>query len=399
MTTINESESGNRMMLESRIVKRLAEVDAGSWNALTSGAYPFLRHEFLDALERQGCLGPRVGWMPYHLLVEDGRNRLVAACPMYLKFNSFGEFVFDWAWADAYERAGLDYYPKLVVAPPFTPATGPRLLIHPDLDSPELAAEVIGFAIERARSAGVSSLHWLFPTDAVLLDSPKLLKRLGYQFHWENEGFADFDDFLSGFTSKRRKAIKRERRQVAEAGLELERVRGDRVESALWDTVYELYCLTFAKHRNYPALSRGFFYDIAATMGEQILLVPARRGGKTVGVAFFLVGSDCLYGRYWGCSEDIPALHFEACYYQGLEYCMEAGLRRFEPGAQGEHKISRGFLPAPTWSVHWLANPGFRSAIARFVDQEVQAVQGYMAELALHSPFKNSNHADRPQSV
>jgi predicted N-acyltransferase len=377
------------MTLRTRIVKRLDEVDPVSWNALTGSAYPFLRYEFLNALEQEACLGRKIGWVPHHLLIEDSQNRLIAACPMYQKFNSFGEFVFDWAWAEAYERAGLDYYPKLVVAPPFTPATGPRLLIRPDFYKPALAAEVVEFVIEMARSSGVSSLHWLFATDTVLLNSPSLLQRMGCQFHWENQGYQDFDEFLGCFTSKRRKEIKRERRQIQGAGIELERIRGDQVESAVWDRVYELYCLTFAKHCNYPALSQSFFHKIAAAMGEQILLVTARRYRKIIGIAYFLIGTDCLYGRYWGCSEDIPILHFEACYYQGLEYCIEVGLSRFEPGAQGEHKISRGFLPARTWSVHWIANPEFRHAISQLLERETSTVRSYMTELARHTPFKN----------
>jgi predicted N-acyltransferase len=372
--------------MQARLARRLAEVGADDWNALSGGAYPFLRHEFLSALEEQGCLGAQIGWVPRHLLLEDDAGRLLAACPMYLKFNSFGEFVFDWAWAEAYQRAGLDYYPKLVVAAPFTPATGPRLLMAPE-QRPR-AEDLIEAALAAARAEGASSLHWLFATDAALLESPRLLKRLGYQFHWENRDYADFEDFLARLTAKRRKEIHRERRQVREAGVELIRLRGDAVEPERWRTVHELYCATFAKHGNYPALSAAFFREIAASMGGQVMLVLALRRGEAVGAAYFLVGADALYGRYWGCWEEIPGLHFEACYYQGIEYCIENGLRRFEPGAQGEHKISRGFLPTPTWSAHWIGDPGFRKPIARFLEQETAAVRGYMAELTARSPFK-----------
>ncbi len=384
--------------MRSRVVRHISAVEPDAWNALTGGVYPFLRHEFLFALEEYGCLGRHVGWIPYHLLIEDAERGLVAALPMYLKFNSFGEFVFDWAWADAYERAGMDYYPKLVVASPFTPATGPRLLIRPEHCSDRLAEAVVDFAIEAAQDAGVSSLHWLFTQDRVLLDSPQVLKRLGCQFHWENRGYRDFEDFLSAFTAKRRKEVKRERRLVREASVELRRIRGDSVQPDIWHTVYRLYLSTFAKHGNHPALTSRFFEAIAATMGEQILLVLAERRGHIVGAALFLVGRHALYGRYWGCTEEIPALHFEACYYQGIEYCIEAGLHKFEPGAQGEHKVSRGFLPTETWSAHWLAEAAFRDPIARFLDREQRSVRAYMSELSAHSPFKGFDHADRPES-
>lgn len=377
-----------RSGMKARVLRRLAEVEPGAWNALAGGAYPFLRHEFLGALEEQGCLSPRIGWVPHHLVVEDGNGRLAAACPMYLKFNSFGEFVFDWVWADAYERAGLAYYPKLVVAAPFTPATGPRLLLAPEARTESLAAEVLDIAIDTACSEGVSSLHWLFATDPLLLESPQVLKRMGCQFHWENRDYANFDDFLRELTAKRRKEIQRERRQVRDAGVELVRMRGDSVDSEIWHTVYELYCTTFAKHGNYPALTEGFFRNIAATLGEQILLVLALRRGQIVGAAYFLIGQEVLYGRYWGCAEEIPALHFEACYYQGIEFCLETGLKRFEPGAQGEHKISRGFLPTRTWSAHWIGHPDFRRSIARFLAREEIAMHAYFAELEARSPFK-----------
>ncbi|BBA37256.1 uncharacterized protein sS8_5337 [Methylocaldum marinum] len=385
--------------LSSRIIRHIGEVESDAWNALTDGNYPFLRHEFLLALEEFGCLGKHVGWLPYHLLIEDREHRLVAALPTYVKLNSFGEFVFDWAWADAYARAGMDYYPKLVVASPFTPATGPRLLIAPDRDSGRLAEAAVEIAIQAAREAKVSSLHWLFLNDTILLESPKVLKRLGCQFHWENRGYRDFEDFLAGFTAKRRKEVKRERRQVREASIELRRIRGDRVEPHIWRTVFQLYRSTFARHGNYPALTLEFFEGIAATMGEQILLVLAERQGRTIGAAFFLLGSDALYGRYWGCTEEVPALHFEACYYQGIEFCIEAGLHRFEPGAQGEHKVSRGFLPTETWSAHWVANKEFRDAIANFLERETRSVRAYMSELNAHSPFKNFDDANRSESL
>jgi predicted N-acyltransferase len=374
--------------MQARHVARLAEVEPRAWNTLNGADIPFLRHEFLSALEEQGCVNRRIGWVPRHLLVEQGAGRLVAALPMYLKFNSFGEFVFDWAWADGYERAGLAYYPKLVVAAPFTPATGPRLLLAPEATG-ETAAEVLRLAVEAARSTGVSSLHWLFATDPLLAESPQLLRRVGCQFHWENRGYGGFDDFLGELTSKRRKEIQRERRLVREAGIELVRLKGSEVEPKTWRIVHELYCSTFAKFGNYPALNERFFRSIAESMGDGVLVVLALRHGEIVGFAYFLVGPDALYGRYWGCTEEIPALHFEACYYQGIEFCIEEGLRRFEPGAQGEHKISRGFLPTRTWSYHWIAHGEFRRLIARFLEREDAAMQDHIAELEARSPYKD----------
>lgn len=376
------------MSINAYVVRQLSEVDPDAWNALSNGAYPYLRHEFLTALETEACLGAKVGWMPYHLVLEDDAGTLLAASPAYIKSNSFGEFVFDWMFADAYAQAGLDYYPKLVIAAPFTPTTGPRLLVHPDHREGPLADTLIARIIDVAVGMGISSAHWLFTADEALMNAPGLLKRMGYQFHWNNPGVSNFEEYLAGFTSKRRKEIKRERRMVLEAGIEMKRQRGNEVDDTLWDQVYELYCQTFARYGNYPALSRRFFHTLAATMGENVLLVSGYRDQHLVAMAYFLIGQDCLYGRYWGAVEDIPGLHFEACYYQGLEYCLEAGLHRFEPGAQGEHKISRGFLPTPTWSAHWIAHPAFRSAIADFLTRETVQVERKIASLLESSPYK-----------
>jgi predicted N-acyltransferase len=376
------------MDLKARVIRNIDAVEPAAWNALTGGRYPYLRHEFLSALEKHGCLGREVGWLPRHLLLEDADKRLIAAGPMYLKLNSFGEFVFDWSWANAYQQAGLDYYPKLVIAAPFTPATGPRILIAPEHQCAELYARFIDAAIDVAHELDVSSVHWLFAVDAPLLKSQRLLKRVDFQFHWRNENYRDFDDFLSRLNSKRRKQIRKERRDVAAAGVTLERISGERVDDKMWKAFHDLYTSTFAKHGNYPALTLDFFRRIAATMGEQVLLVLASRRNKPIAAAFFLVGEDTLYGRYWGSFEDIPGLHFEACYYQGLDYCIARGLQRFEPGAQGEHKISRGFLPTPTYSMHWIADRRFRSAIARFLDAETGYMDKQLAELNAHSPYK-----------
>lgn len=384
-------------MLKAKIIHRLDEIQPADWNALTQNEYPYLRHEFLSALENHDCLGHRVGWLPQHLTVYNERGELIAALPMYLKFNSFGEFVFDWSWAQAYQRAGLDYYPKLVVACPFTPATGPRVLIAKGYDAKALYERIIDTAIEAARSLNASSIHWLFSTDREATTSPRLLKRMGCQFHWHNLGYKTFDDFLARMTSKKRKQVKRERRQVHDAGIRFKRLSGHEADEKDWQIFYELYCTTFAKHGNYPALTLGFFIQVARSMGDQILLVRAERNGRILAGAYFLVGPHTLYGRYWGCFEEFPALHFETCYYQGLDYCIERGLKRFEPGAQGEHKLSRGFLPTPTWSFHWMRHPRFRAALDPLLIEEIQSMKDYMAELSAHSPYRKPVHADHTQ--
>lgn len=366
----------------------LAAIDGAAWNRLVTGGHPCLRHEFLLAMESQGCLGEQVGWQPQHLVIEAQGGELLAALPQYLKFNSFGEFVFDGAWAEAHERAGIAYYPKRVVATPFTPATGPRLLLAPGMAGEAMAAALIGAAIHEAQEAGMSSLHWLFASDAALARAPALMKRMGCQFHWENRGYGGFDDFLGELTAKRRKEILRERRQVRDAGVELTRISGAEASVMEWRAFHALYRSTFYRHGNYPALTLGFFRKVAATMGEQVCLVFARRQGRMIAAAYFLVGDECLYGRYWGASEDVSALHFEACYYQGIEYCIDRGLRRFEPGAQGEHKISRGFLPTRTWSYHWIAHPGFRAPIAQFLDRETRLMDDYIERQMTRSPYK-----------
>lgn len=368
----------------------ISAVASSAWNRLSDEAYPYLRHEFLWALEAEDCLGERVGWEPRHLVIEAADGSLLGALPMYLKHNSFGEFVFDWAWADAHHRVGLSYYPKLVIASPFTPATGPRLLLRPELRHTPLAERVTEYAIEAARRLGVSSLHWLFASDQSLAEDARLMRRTGCQFHWHNRYYESFDDFLAGLTSKRRKEILRERRMVREAGVELIHLSGLEVSKDEWRVFHALYRSTFDKHGNYPALTLGFFRRLATTLGEQVRLVMARRHGQIIAVAFFLVGADCLYGRYWGCREELPGLHFEACYYQGIEFCIDRRLSRFEPGAQGEHKISRGFLPSPTFSYHWVAHEGFRKPIMLFLQREQEAMDEYMQRLMERSPYRRA---------
>lgn len=371
-------------------LESLSDIAPEQWNDLVHDRHPFLRHEFLTAMEHHRCVGPRTGWLPHHIVCFDEADRLVGAAPLYLKTNSYGEFVFDWSWAEAYRRHGLAYYPKLVSAIPFTPATGQRLLIAPGLNSGAVAASIIHYALEYIREEGLSSLHWLFTTDqdTELLRQQGLMKRLGCQFHWHNRGFRDFQDFLDTLTSKKRKNINRERRHVQETGLELQLIKGTDASESQWQTFHTFYCSTFHRLGGFPTLTLPFFQEIASTMGDQIILVLACKGRQEVAGAVSFQSNNTLYGRHWGCSINYDSLHFEACYYQGIDYCIGQGLQRFEPGAQGEHKISRGFLPTFIHSTHWLTHPGFREAVADFLDRETPAVQDYARNLTQHSPYR-----------
>ncbi len=378
------------------ILEDLSTVSAGEWNRLGVAALPFLRHEFLRALEVHGCLGERFGWLPRHIVVHDTQDRLIAACPLYLKFNSYGEFVFDWAWADAYERNGLRYYPKLVSASPYTPATGPKLLVAQDAPEPDgLRRLLLETARQLAEAERASSLHWLFTPDeeTAFLETCGYLRRTGCQFHWENQGWRHFDDFLSAFNHAKRKNIRRERRKVHAAGIHFRRLDGQTASEADWADFHQLYAATFDRKGGIPTLSLDFFLDLAEHLSTQVLLVQALKDDQVVAAAFNLVGETTLYGRHWGCRAHYDSLHFETCYYQGLDFCLQRGLQRFEPGAQGEHKIARGFLPTPTWSAHWLADAHFARAVQQFLQHETEGMQDYMEELAGHSPYRRSESA------
>jgi len=376
--------------MQLKILTAIADVEAGQWNALPGTGNPFLRHEFLAALERNGCVGEQHGWIPRHLVAIGKRGQLLGAVPLYLKDNSYGEFVFDWAWADAYQRNGLRYYPKAVVAVPYTPATGPRLLIADGADRQLLATQLIQLAQEWSNSERLSSLHCLFtdPCDTQTLEQAGLMLRLGCQFHWRNQGYRDFDDYLDSFSSRKRKKVRRERRYVSEQDIELRVVHGHQASDEQLQVMSDFYRTTFEKKWGYPTLNLGFFRDLATNMGHQLVFFIAYKGQSIVAGAICLCSDDTLYGRHWGCYQDYHSLHFEACYYQGIDYCISHGLKTFEPGAQGEHKISRGFLPTATWSAHWIAHQGFREIIGRFLQQETGAMRDYMEELSEQSPFK-----------
>ena len=363
----------------------LAGIPAASWDALHDGGNPFLAHGFLEGLESSGCLRPRWGWTPRHMALWDG-DELVAAAPGYLKRNSHGEFVFDHAWAHAYAQHGLDYYPKWLGAVPYSPVTGPRLLARDDAARRAL----LGAIVDEARALGLSSAHVNFHDageDAAFGDD--WLRRADIQYHWNNtRGWRDFDDFLADMDHRHRKNIRQERAKVARAGVSFRVLHGDEADEADLAAMHGFYLETFADYGNAPALTLEFLHHLARTMPRSLVMVLADLDGETIAGALCLRGRDTLYGRYWGATRQLPGLHFETCYYRGIEYCLREGLARFEPGAQGEHKIARGFLPAPVHSRHWIADGGFRPALAAWCREEAAAVAGMARSLALRSPFR-----------
>jgi hypothetical protein len=377
-----------------RLHASLADVPAAAWDALSgegaAGApHPFVAHAFLAGLEATGCLRPRYGWTPRHAtLWRDGR--MVAAAPGYAKTNSHGEFVFDHAWAHAYARAGLDYYPKWLVAVPYSPVTGPRLLAASPADRAALAAALAA----RADADGLPSVHVNFhPAGEDAAFGDDWIPRLDVQFHWRNRGWRDFDGFLAALQPKKRKNLRQERDRVRRAGYRFRTVHGDEASDADLAAMHGFYLRTFADYGNHPALTPAFFRHLAQAMPRQLVLFLADRDDRTVAGALCLRGHDTLYGRYWGASETTPGLHFETCYYQGIDYCLREGLTTFEPGAQGEHKIARGFLPTPTRSRHRLADPRFAAAIAGWCAQERDATRRYHDAVLAHGPYRDADPA------
>jgi uncharacterized protein len=379
-----------------RFLEGIGSIDAASWNRLAGLAQPFLRHEFLLALEESGCAAPRRGWTACHLILEDASGRAIGAMPLYQKDHSRGEFVFDFAWANAYVHHGLSYYPKLVSAIPFTPACGPRLLIDADADTGAAAAALCAAAASYARAAGMSSWHVLFPQerDAALLRAAGLIERRDCQFHWFNRDYDSFDAFLSTFTAEKRKKAKRERRRVAEAGIEFDTHVGADIGAPLWQTLYGFYADTFYRHGHEPYLNLDFFKRIAASIPELLMLKVARHGKQPIAVAIFFVGEDALYGRYWGAGGNYHSLHFETCYYQGIEFCIERKLARFEPGTQGEHKVPRGFVPSITRSAHDIVDPRFADAIRAYAAREARGVDQYAQAIGEHLPYHRAGDVE-----
>ncbi len=360
-----------------------------SWNALSGTDAPFLRHEFLAALERTGCVGGHTGWTPAYIALVDASG-LAAAAPAFLKGHSYGEFVFDFSWAEAYTRHGLDYYPKLSVCVPFTPATGTRLLVRPDLDPVSTRARLIDAIGTQVDRLGLSSAHALFLDEdsrAAFAGAGWLMRR-DCQFHWTNRGYADFEAYLATFSADKRKKARRERRRVAEAGISFETCFGADMDSRLLDTVYALHRDTFVRHGHEPYLTRAFFAEIARTLGGALMVKLALHRGAPVAAAMFFWHREALYGRYWGAAAEYHSLHFETCYHQGIEFCIERGIPRFEPGTQGEHKVARGFSPTLTWSAHAIADRRFRAAIRDHLQREGAAVDAYAAQVSEHLPFR-----------
>lgn len=369
----------------------MTEVDGTSWNRLAGKAYPFIRYEFLLALEQSGSVCEQTGWLPSHLLVMD-KNQLVAFMPLYLKLHSSGEYVFDHQWAQAYLQAGLDYYPKWLTAIPFTPCSGSRIVVQEGIDRLQVTQLLLAYIRQLSEHLDISSWHCLFPElqQVELLQSMGIILREGVQFHWFNRGYRDFDDFLSTFNASKRKMLNRERRRVKEQNVHLERIVGTKVNEEQWRAFFQFYTRTYLKRGSLPYLNLEFFQQIAATMGEHMLLVLAYKEHKAIAAALSFVGEETLYGRYWGCFEEYNSLHFEACYYQGLDYCMEQGIKRFDSGAQGEHKIARGFEPITTYSAHWIKDDRFAKAIQQFVVREKISLQLYRENAATYLPFRQT---------
>lgn len=379
-----------------RIIQSLAEVSPKDWDACAippgEPVNPFLRHAFLNALEESGSATRRTGWLPLHLLLEDEAGALVGAVPMYLKNHSRGEYVFDHGWADAFERAGGNYYPKLQISVPFTPATGPRLLTVPGEKRGETEDTLLAAVLEVAKRQDASSAHFTFLNERQwnILGVHGLLQRTDQQFHWQNNGYGSFEDFLGALSSRKRKNIRKEREQALAGGVEIEWVTGADINENHWDAFFSFYIDTGNRKWGTPYLTRTFFSLIGERMPEDILLIMARRNGKYIAGALNFIGSDTLYGRNWGAIEHHPFLHFECCYYQAMDFAIARGLACVEAGAQGEHKLARGYLPVRTYSAHWIANPSFRSAVEHYLERERQYVEEGIAVLGEHSPFRHS---------
>ena len=377
-------------MYDARFLPSLADVSARDWDALHDGRNPFVTHAFLHGLESQGCLRRDWGWTPHHLTLWEG-DTLVAAAPGYLKDNSHGEFVFDHAWAHAYARYGLDYYPKWLCAVPYSPVTGPRLLAQDAAHRKALLTAVRDEVLRLGLSSAHVNFHAEDEDDAFASD---WLPRIDVQYHWRNPGhWRDFDGFLADFDHKHRKNIRQERAKVQRAGVVIRTVHGDEATAADLEAMFGFYLRTFQDYGNSPALTLPFLQHLARTMPRQLVMFLADHDDRTIAGALCLRGHDTLYGRYWGAEAPLPGLHFETCYYQGIAYCLREGLARFEPGAQGEHKIARGFLPAWVRSRHWIADPEFAGALAHWCDEESQAVRRYARTLQSHSPFKQQDRA------
>lgn len=376
------------------IAAGMAELAPGEWDLCAGDGNPFVSHAFLAALERSGSVGADTGWLPRHLVARDGAGKVAAMAPLYVKSHSYGEYVFDWGWAEAYARAGGRYYPKLQCAVPFTPVTGPRLMVRPDLDCRQWRTILAGAMVEIARQAGLSSVHVTFPAEAELpaLEEMGFLTRIGIQFHWSNQGYASFDDFLAALSSRKRKQIRRERDAVAAQGLEVSTLVGADIKPRHWDAFHRFHSLVVDRKWGSVYLTREFFEELSASsLRDKAVLVWAEEDGNPLAAAFNMLGGDVLYGRTWGAGREVPFLHFEACYHRAIDFAIAQGLSRVEAGAQGEHKVSRGYLPTLTHSAHWIADPALAMPVRRFLDHERAMIRAEMAELAANSPYRISD--------
>jgi predicted N-acyltransferase len=375
-----------------RVHSAIAEIPAETWDACAGDINPTVSHAFLNALEESGSTTPRTGWTPQHLSLAGPDGEIVAVVPLYAKTHSYGEYIFDYGWADAYERAGGRYYPKLLSAVPFTPVPGPRLMLRPDAP-PDSRDLLLAGMVEFVKRRRISSLHVNFPEteEAEALTEAGFLKRLGQQFHWNNNGYRDFEDYLAALNSRKRKAVKKERRESLARGLDIEVLTGADLEPRHWDAFFEFYLATSDRKWGSAYLNRRFFAMIGERMPEKIVLVMARKGANYVASAFNLLGKETIYGRNWGSYGDYKFLHFECCYYQAIEFAIAHGLKRVEAGAQGPHKIQRGYLPVPTYSAHWIPDPAFRGAVAQFLARERQIVEHKIEGLTEFSPFRQED--------
>lgn len=383
-----------------KILHNISEISAEQWDSCNAARpyNPFLTHKFLHALEASGSVSAQTGWQPFHIAVEQN-DTLIGVVPMYLKNHSQGEYVFDYGWADAWHRAGGDYYPKIQISVPFTPATGPRLLtVEPN---PEHEQLLLGAAMQIAEQIKVSSIHITFMPKSQWESAASVgfLKRMDQQFHWHNGGYTSFDEFLADLASKKRKNIRRERRDALANDIEIEWVTGSDLTEGHWDAFYKFYMDTSSRKWGSPYLNRRFFSEINEVMAQDILLIMAKRSGRYIAGAINFIGADTLFGRNWGCVEDHRFLHFEVCYYQAIDFAIHRGLKKVEAGAQGAHKVARGYLPEATYSAHWIADPRFRDAVARFVDDERQYVEDDIAHIEARTPFKASTNLQQLREV
>lgn len=381
--------------IQLRVIQSLSEIAEADWNSLLSpDAGPFLRYPFLNTLEITGCVGGNTGWQVAHLLAEDSQSRILGAMPLYLKQHSYGEFVFDWAWAQAYEQNGMPYYPKALSAIPFTPVRGPRILISPSANQSEIQAVLVSGLKTLVSQNSLSSAHVLFPEDSELEELKKqgFMLRDSVQFHWHNTGYQNFEDFLAALTMKRRKNIRRERAAVESQKIKYRHIPGIVASVDDWKFFYRCYANTYIEHHSSPYLTEECIQLLGLTMPENLHLIIAEQDGKPIASSLLVVdqGTKRAYGRYWGAIEHIPCLHFELAYYQAIEYCIKEGIEIFEGGAQGEHKMARGFLPTTLQSAHWIEDPGFCNAVKRFLEREHEGMAAYVDELEQHIPLKSS---------